>query len=233
MESIGSYLKEIRKRKNISLEEVREKTKLSLNVLRALEEDRFSDYAPAHIKGFLKIYCRFLGIEPSELISEYEKSFILKKEKITPERINLPRRFKFPLPLRIERIILPILILFILTLSFIFGSHILRRKFHSKKSIPLKEEVGLKKEWKSLRLGLRAKEDCWIRICIDGKTIFRGILKKGSQESWEGKEKIELDVGNAGALSLEVNGKILSPLGRKGQVIKNILITKEGVKIGE
>jgi cytoskeletal protein RodZ len=70
-------------------------------------------------------------------------------------------------------------------------------------------------------------DDCWLRVKCDGKLIAEVTLAKNSQEKWEAKEKIELHVGNAGFLKLDLNGR---PLGSPGQgVIKNILITREGM----
>ena len=66
---------------------------------------------------------------------------------------------------------------------------------------------------------------------IDGQTIFRNVLKKGHFEYWEAKKEIEFSLGNAGGVDVEVNGKLFSPLGRRGQVIKNIKITKEGLAV--
>jgi len=82
-----------------------------------------------------------------------------------------------------------------------------------------------------IRLAIRAKEDSWIQIKADRRTVFQNILKKGRSESWEAKDKIELSLGNAAGVDLEINGKLIPSLGRRGQVIKNILITKEGLSI--
>jgi len=234
MESIGARLKKIREEKRITLEEVNKKTKLSLNILKAIEEDRFTNYAPAYIKGFLKIYCKFLEIDPKEFISEYEKSSILPEKEVISKKP--PKKLKFSsfpkIHLKTKKIFLSILIILILTLFFIFTLSVFKR---IKISAPPKENVSSVKEditeKKEIKIALKAKEDCWMKVCVDGKTVFQGILKKGRQESWQAEKKIVLDVGNAGSLILEVDGRILDPLGRKGQVIKGILITREGVSI--
>jgi hypothetical protein len=84
-----------------------------------------------------------------------------------------------------------------------------------------------------IRISINAIDDCWIQLKVDGKTVFQNILKKGRFESWQAKEKIELSLGSAGAVQLEVNGKLIPPLGRRGQVLKNIVITKDGLKVGK
>ncbi len=84
---------------------------------------------------------------------------------------------------------------------------------------------------KDIILTIKAQEDSFLKIKVDGKTVYQGSLRKGKAESWTAKDKIELSVGNAGGIVLEVNGKVFSPLGRRGQAIKNILINSEGLKI--
>jgi cytoskeleton protein RodZ len=84
-----------------------------------------------------------------------------------------------------------------------------------------------------VRISLNALDDCWVQARLDGKTIFQNILKKGRFESWSAKDKVELSLGSAGSVRLEVNGKLIPSLGRKGQVLKNILITKDGLKVGK
>jgi cytoskeletal protein RodZ len=89
----------------------------------------------------------------------------------------------------------------------------------------------VKKEESKIRLIIRAKENSWINLKSDGKVVFQRILEKGRFETWEAKEKMELSVGNAGGVELDVNGQLFNNLGRRKQALKNIVITKEGLHI--
>ncbi len=82
-----------------------------------------------------------------------------------------------------------------------------------------------------IRLGIRANDNCWVTLKVDGRIVFQRVLAKGRFESWKAKDKMELSLGNAGAVELEVNGQLFSNLGRRGQPLKNILITREGINI--
>jgi len=84
-----------------------------------------------------------------------------------------------------------------------------------------------------IRLGIRAKEDCWLQVRVDGKTVFQSVLNRGRLEGWQAANKIELTLGDAGKVDLEINGSRIPALGRKGQPVKNILITREGLKVGK
>ena len=94
--------------------------------------------------------------------------------------------------------------------------------------IPLKPRKDLLTE---IRLVIRTRENCFLHLKIDGKVVFHQELAKGRPEAWTGKNRMELSIGNAGAVELEVNGQIFSKLGRRGESIKGILITREGLTI--
>ncbi len=84
----------------------------------------------------------------------------------------------------------------------------------------------------SLRLSVRAKKDCWMRVKVDGKLIFQTTLKKGEVESWQAKEKIELKLGNPAGVDLELNGRPLEQFGKRTSKARYATISKQGIKIG-
>jgi len=75
----GERLKKIRADKGIGLEEVAERTKVPLNILRAIEEGEFINLEPVYINGFIKIYCKYLGIDPSDFIKGLQKPQVTMK----------------------------------------------------------------------------------------------------------------------------------------------------------
>jgi len=79
MESPGAKLKRIRLEKGLSLEEVHKKTKIHLDILKSIEEDSLVNFSPVYIKGFLKIYGNFLGVDISEFVFVPRADTIVKK----------------------------------------------------------------------------------------------------------------------------------------------------------
>lgn len=255
MESIGSRLKKLRLEKGITLEEVCKKTKIHQNILKAIEEDSFVNLSPVYIKGFLKIYCKLLGVNPHDYIPNYEESQgIVRSVSYTKKKpISLLKIVTLKLvslkSIRIKKavFIVILILIFIMGVFNLLGRVVsIKRGSLSKKvklpaittataKIDNKSQITASHKTKTpttIKLSIRAKENCWIQLKTDGHVVFQSILRKGRFESWEAKNKIELSLGNAGALDLEVNGRLISNLGRKGQVLKNILITKEGISIG-
>ncbi len=59
----------------------------------------------------------------------------------------------------------------------------------------------------------------YVEVTSDGEGIFAGVLEEGEERSWTAGERIALRVGNAGGISLTVNGVQAEPLGASGEVV--------------
>ncbi len=260
MESVGVRLKNIRLSKGLSLEDVRKKTKLHLNILKAIEEDSLLGVSPVYTKGFIKIYCNFLGVDPKDFISDYKdpslQPHISLGSKSQASGWKFPSFFKSGLVklgvfkgIKVNRRSLLVVLAAAAALFFVSaaikaissGIKNNRRKAQMERQLgqqtvaqqPVSQGAQAQKSanrnaLSSIRLSLRAKGDCWVVLKVDGRQVFRTVLKKGQVETWTAKEKMELSLGNAAAVELELDGRSIPPLGRKGQAIKDIKITREG-----
>ena len=68
-------------------------------------------------------------------------------------------------------------------------------------------------------LKLSATERTWLSISSDGKEIFAGILQPSESKTLTGLDRATMKVGNAGGIEVLWNGKSISPLGTRGQVL--------------
>lgn len=74
--SPGAILRRCREFHGISLEEASDTTKIGISHLRALEEDQIQEFANvAYLKGFLRIYATFLGLNSEDIARLYDKLF--------------------------------------------------------------------------------------------------------------------------------------------------------------
>ena len=265
MEQIGSQLKKIRESKNITFEQLKDGTKLQAKILTAIEESQFDSINPAYLKGFLKIYCKFLGLNPNDFIPQTKTHKIEEREPIKLQHREIPtfkkevtqkednHRQRVDFNPKWAKLIFAIPLIIIIGLILAKPKDTIKQKTPVRVSVE-KKQVKQKSQKKntvvenkkiakpqdtsveikgSLSLTIHAKQNSWLRIKSDGKTVFQNVLQKGSTEVWVAKDKIELAVGNAGGLELQLNGRILPSLGARGQVIKSILITKDGIDINK
>lgn len=78
-----------------------------------------------------------------------------------------------------------------------------------------------------VKISLTAHARAWIRIDADGKTAFMGTLTPNETKEISASEQIRLQTGNAGALTVSLNGKTLDSLGGLGQ-FRELRLTAEG-----
>lgn len=68
-ESIGTRLREAREKRQLSLQQASETTKVRAHYLQALENDDLTTMpSAAQARGFLRIYAEFLGLQIADLI---------------------------------------------------------------------------------------------------------------------------------------------------------------------
>ena len=75
MDELGHILREARETKGLTLAEVQDKIRINSRFLQALENSEYERLpTPVHVRGFLRTYARFLGLDPQPLLDRYELS---------------------------------------------------------------------------------------------------------------------------------------------------------------
>ncbi len=86
--TIGQTIRQLRKERNISIEQISSKTKISVKVLNILENgERERFLAPVFMEGFLRNYLLAIGEEPDELTGQM-RSLFLEEEKEKEAKIK-------------------------------------------------------------------------------------------------------------------------------------------------
>jgi hypothetical protein len=70
---------------------------------------------------------------------------------------------------------------------------------------------------------ITAREMTWIRIVEDQKPPYQILLRPGDQIERQAEEVFSLDVGNAGGIDVYFQGKLLSSMGKSGEVVHVVL----------
>ena len=109
MFEIGNSLREARERQGLGYPEIELATKIRAKYIRALEEEDFTSIpGDAYIRGFLRTYADYLGLDGEIYVDEYASRFITSwRDELPPrpERRRLPRRER-PLQKRAVLIVL-------------------------------------------------------------------------------------------------------------------------------
>lgn len=71
-------------------------------------------------------------------------------------------------------------------------------------------------------LRARAKAQTWIRVTSDSQPAKAVLLHPGQTAEWSAREGFTLTLGNAGGVELTLDGQVVPPLGKSGQVIRKV-----------
>ncbi len=94
MFEIGNSLREARVRQGLEFPQVELATKIRSKYLHALEEDQFAVLpAEPYVKGFLRAYAEFLGLDGQLYVDEYSSRYVAEGyDDPSPRRVSPPRR---------------------------------------------------------------------------------------------------------------------------------------------
>ena len=75
---------------------------------------------------------------------------------------------------------------------------------------------------------IQAREESWISITADGRTVPSELLPAGSQRAVQGRKEIIVKAGNAGGVEFRFNGQKLNTGGEFGEV-KTVIFGPQGI----
>lgn len=245
MPALGQRFRTARDARGLSLSEVAEQVRIRAVYLAAIENEDWSAIgAPVYIRGFLRTYARFLGLDAEEIVAEFN---IGEGERgaIVPTRGNIAdmgRGGRRGLPVSaliwIASAIAIILIAFVvyneLTLPKPGAVGILATPIPAPSTSPSPLATATPSPAASAsptpvasatpppvgaRLALHLTAACWLRVWSDGKLVSQGTFAAGTTQTFSGRT-VSVLVGNAGAADVLVDGKDLGKMGARGQVVQ-------------
>jgi cytoskeletal protein RodZ len=79
----------------------------------------------------------------------------------------------------------------------------------------------------SHELRVSAAQETWFSLGIDDEPKRNIILQPGESRSWTAARAFTLTIGNAGGITVSIDGRELPPLGRPGHVVRNLRLPEE------
>jgi cytoskeletal protein RodZ len=200
MESPGTYLRRERELRGVSLKDISEVVQVSLRLLEALERDDYEILPhPTYVKGFIRSYCKYLGLDENDAVLRFEVYLKEGPENVREGRAPTLEREFWSSSNTLMAILLAVGVLTVI-LFFVFlrepdvelvepeGAPRVERmpaaKEEAEKEVPGAESPGQILE-KMHTLEINATEVTWIRVVIDDGDPFEVLLDEGERIRWE------------------------------------------------
>jgi cytoskeleton protein RodZ len=228
---IGNSLREARLRQNLELTEAELATKIRGKYLRALEEEQF-ELLPAqtYVKGFLRTYAEWLGLDGQLYVDEYNSRYVTGEEEV-PYR---PRRSTG----RARRRSDSNAVLYALTgIAVLTALVIVAWRYGGADERPAIPDLGTsrattprKNAAPSIVLhAVRGDSIVTVRTgSARGKQVFQGTIERGRAEHFTSR-RLWVNARPPANIRITINGKrVAMP---RGGTAQELLVTRKGVSI--
>jgi cytoskeletal protein RodZ len=238
---IGNSLREARLRQNLDFPRIEEGTKIRGKYMQALEAERFEVLpGDTYVKGFLRTYAEYLGLDGQLYVDEYNSRFASVEEPVTPSAPpTRPRHRVSESNFVVVALAAIVAVTVLVVVAFGFGD--------GTSSDPTVGGVGgttsgstatesvtasqptEKPRPKLARLLVRATGgDCWMVVKAggsQGEVLYSGTLEEGQGQRFV-RKRLWLQLGAPDALTMKLNGKPVRDLSGAG----TFLVTAKGVR---
>ena len=226
--SFGRYLQAIRLEKGIGLEQIAKETRIGLgNLVLIEEEDHDRLPAAVFVRGFLRAYGKCVGADCDEVIRRYEArlQFVQQAAESEPGLQRDTSRLWPKLLISLTALLLIVaasLIFFKLRPAVDTSSEPVPVDTHRQgEAEPAEQSQPAAAPAHAAKYSLQvvAREKTWLKVLIDDQDSKEFKLIEGDRLEFKASAGFNLLIGNAGALTLTLNGKNVPVQGKSGQVV--------------
>jgi cytoskeleton protein RodZ len=232
---IGNSLREARLRQSLDFPEIEQGTKIRGKYLRALEDEQF-DVLPAqtYVKGFLRSYAEYLGLDGQLYVDEYNSRFVVGEEE-PPSR---PRRSAPPSRgVQVQSRVVLLTLLGIVSVTALVIVAWTRGEPQTVTPVglgttkaPTHQTPVVPAVAKSVRLLVKASRgSCWLQVhktSATGPILFQGTLDQGQQQLFTAR-KLWITLDRPENLVTVLNGHTRRlPVGG----VKTLIVTPRGIR---
>ncbi|MGB8910058.1 MAG: RodZ domain-containing protein, partial [Candidatus Cybelea sp.] len=228
-DALGERFRAAREARGLSLSDVAEQIRIRALYLAAIEDERWNAIGAAvYIRGFLRTYARFLGIDPEEAVAAFNRTQPAPAAVSAPEPAREPGSSRRgPLLIWIASAVAVLLIAFV-----VYNELTMRGTQVAANAVPASSApsppaantpgpvVRAPAVVKADSLAVVLSAPSWLRVTVDGNVSMEGTFPAGTSKTFHGKNAL-VRIGNAGGVEVFVDGKDVGKLGSSGDVVEH------------
>lgn len=244
---VGATLQSARERRGLSLEDVARRTKISVRVLRAIENNSF-DTIPRGIftRGYLRAYAREVGLDPTTTVDEFVARFHPVDTPAPPARSRPEDEPADDTPVAKRYAAFEVLYdsdgqagkaVAIALVSLGFVAYMSLGSPPEAVDEPVDDAVTpaeapapavqlasdpaqpVATAGEIVEVEIRPTGPCWVEVTADGSRRVYRLMQAGDRETFAVHDTLVLRVGNPGTFTFSVNGRPARLPGRPGQPV--------------
>jgi cytoskeleton protein RodZ len=244
---IGNSLREARVRQGLDFPRIETETKIRGKYLRALEDEQF-DVLPGetYVKGFLRTYADYLGLDGQLYVDEYNSRFTPSEEPATVGSAA-PKRRSRPIESNVIVValagIVAVTVLVVVGLAGIGSGQDEDPPLPSTtpqetttneartETTPADDGTDRQSRPRKARLVLTAaRGNCWMQVRaggVNGRLVWEGTLEEGQSQRFVKHRRLWVELGAPANLNAKLNGRRIANFPRQPAIV---VVTAKGVR---
>lgn len=250
MPDLGERFRAAREARGLSLSDVAEQIRIRSVYLAAIEDENWAAIgAPVYVRGFLRTYARFLGLESEEVVGEFNRETAAIEPLAPAAAPDYPAASPAAGSGRnLSWMIWLASAVAVLLIGFVVYNELAFRNrapevvaaspapgaaspsespsalpsngpANGVAASPSPQVSGSPVADGPKSLVIRLSAPSWVRVVVDGNVSMEGTFPAGTVKQFHGKVAL-LRIGNAGGVAVQVDGKDVGTLGAAGDVIE-------------
>jgi cytoskeletal protein RodZ len=243
---IGNSLREARLRQGLDIPRIEAETKIRGKYLRALEEEHFEVLpGDTYVKGFLRTYADYLGLDGQLYLDEYNSRFAASEEvpfaQSAEPRRRRSRRVESNLVVVALAAIVAVTILVVVGLSGLGsgsggdtpppGTTTEPVTTEAAPDTTTTDESEAEAATPNARVVVTAaRGDSFLQVRaggVNGKLLWEGTLEQGQTQRFVKYRRLWIDLGEPQNLNVKLNGRRVTDLPAEAAVV---VVTADGVR---
>jgi hypothetical protein len=255
LQAFGENLKQHRQTQQISLLQISAATRIHVRFLEAIEAGTFSVLPEPYIRAFIREYAETVELNPADVLKLYDDA-LRQMQPVSPPRPHRKSPLSFAvipqqrlLALAQRYLMLPLAFLALLLVVLVLSNAGSTRSSHEEpkeisfdrvvheseaalvnhRTPPQPSAALFRAPTDSLRLEITTVDSLWIMVVIDRKRTVEYLFPPKYHRVWVARDQFTITMGNAGGATFRLNGKELGALGKRGAVVRNVVLTAESI----
>ena len=223
--TLGSMISKARKDASFSIEDLASLTNLRTTLLREIEDNDFSHCGgDTYARGHVRNIARKLGANEEEFLGVFDDEQASVKRTMQELLVenNIMRKAKDKRKVSLKTLLLiSVISLAIAAVAQIVISNTSLNEQASPTVSASPTEQSSFSTGTGVEVVMRAaRAKSWLFVSdASGRTLFSGEIPKGSTRKFTTDVRLDLRVGNAGGVDVQVNGNMLPSIGVNGAVV--------------
>jgi len=241
MPALGEEFRSAREARGITLSEVAEQIHIRSVYLNAIENEEWAAIgAPVYVRGFIRTYARFLGLDAEDAVGRFNESAPPERSSaITSVSLDDREGSGISVWAVLGALVALALVGFV---AYEYWQYVQGgssrppvaaattapqpRAAASGSQPPAPAASGSPSAGPVAeplaghhQIAIRLTQRSWLRVTVDGSTQLEGIFPAGTSRTFTGSVA-EVRAGNAGGVTVALNGRAPVPMGKDGDVVE-------------